>query len=152
VSLLTIWYANFQRLLFILLPYPCSPPYSPFSWLRNFQTCAIVGSRLDYVNSILTSISSRNIHRLQRVQNSLARVVTCLTTNTISALNSLHWLLIQQAPSGRGTVISIVYCWCTYRCPETSHGKVTRHIHDIVLWHFATCTSVNYLTCVLVMT
>jgi len=25
-------------------------------------------------------------------------------------------------------------------------------IHNIVLWHFATCTSVNCLTCVLVMT
>jgi len=58
--------------------------------------CAIVGSRLDYVNSILTGISSRNIHRLQRVQNSLARVVTRSITNTTSALNSLHWLPIQQ--------------------------------------------------------
>jgi len=53
--------------------------------------CAIVGSRLDNVNSILTGISSRNIHHLQRVQNYLARVVTCSTTNTTSALNSLHW-------------------------------------------------------------
>jgi len=58
--------------------------------------CAIVGSRLDYVNSILTGISSRNIHRLQSVQNSLARVVTRLATNTTSALISLHWVPIQQ--------------------------------------------------------
>jgi len=29
--------------------------------------CVIVGLRLDCVNSILTDISSRNIHRLQRV-------------------------------------------------------------------------------------
>jgi len=80
---------HFQRLLFILLPYPCSPPYSPFSWLRNFQaTCAIVCSRLDYVNSILTGISSRNIYRPQRLHGS--------RTNTTSALNSLNWLPIQQ--------------------------------------------------------
>jgi len=57
--------------------------------------CAIVDSRLDYVNSILTGISSRNIHRLQRVQNSLAQVFARSTTNTISVLNSLHWLPIQ---------------------------------------------------------
>jgi len=38
--------------------------------------CAIVDSRLDYVNSVLTGISAHNIHRLQRVQNSLARVTT----------------------------------------------------------------------------
>jgi len=35
-------------------------------------------------------------------------------------------------------VCMIVYCRCTYCCPETSHGKITRHIIlDIVLWHFA---------------
>jgi len=38
----------------------------------------------------------RNIHRLQRVQNSLARVVTRSTTNSTSALNSLRWLPIRQ--------------------------------------------------------
>jgi len=57
---------------------------------------AIVGSRLDYANSVLTGISARNIHRLQRVQNSLARVVTRSKTNSISALNSLYWLPIRQ--------------------------------------------------------
>jgi len=57
---------------------------------------AIVGSRLDYVNFILTGISSHNIHRLQRVQNSLAWVITRSTTNTTSSHNSLHWLPIQQ--------------------------------------------------------
>jgi len=31
-------------------------------------------------------------------------------------------------------------------------GKYLDIILDIVLWHFATCTSVNCLTCVLVMT
>jgi len=31
-----------------------------------------------------------------RVQNSLACVVTCSTTNSTSALNSLHWLPIRQ--------------------------------------------------------
>jgi len=70
----------------------------PFLDSETSQTiaCAIVGSRLDYVNSVLTGISSRNIHRLQRVQNSLAQVVTRSTSNTTSALNSLHWLPIQQ--------------------------------------------------------
>jgi len=64
--------------------------------LHRTNACAIVGSRLGYVNSILTGTSCRNIHRLQRVQNSFARVVTRSTTNTTSALNSLHWLPIQQ--------------------------------------------------------
>ena len=36
---------------------------------------AIVGSRLDYCNSVLYGMSQANINRLQRVQNILARVV-----------------------------------------------------------------------------
>ena len=37
--------------------------------------CVIVGSRLDYYNSILHSTSAGNLKRLQTVQNTLARVV-----------------------------------------------------------------------------
>jgi len=67
-----------------------------FSETSKTIACAIVSSRLDYVNSILTGISSHKIHHLQRVQNSLAWVVTRSTANTTSALNSRHWLPIQQ--------------------------------------------------------
>ena len=37
--------------------------------------CAIVGSRLDYCNSLLHNISKKNFQKLQRIQNHLARVV-----------------------------------------------------------------------------
>ena len=37
---------------------------------------SLVSSRLDYVNSILYGTSLKNINRLQRIQYSLARVVT----------------------------------------------------------------------------
>ncbi len=58
--------------------------------------CALVNSRLDYANSVLYSTTTANITKLQRVQNTLARVVT----NTRRAehihpvLASLHWLPI----------------------------------------------------------
>ena len=85
----------------------CSSSYFHIRALRHIRpyldcetsktiACAIVGSRLDYANSVFAGISSRNIHRLQRVQNSLAKVVTRSTTNSSSALNSLHWLPIAQ--------------------------------------------------------
>jgi len=56
----------------------CSSSYFYIRALRHIRpfldsetskiiACAIVGSRLDYVNSIFTGISSRNIHRLQHV-------------------------------------------------------------------------------------
>jgi len=70
----------------------------PFLDSETFKTiaCAIVSFRVDYVNSILTSISSRNNHNLQCVQNSLAQVVARSATNTTSAQKSLHCLPIQQ--------------------------------------------------------
>jgi len=37
--------------------------------------CALVGSRLDYANSVLLGVSSKNVTRLQRAQNAAARVV-----------------------------------------------------------------------------
>jgi hypothetical protein len=90
-------------------------PYLDFK-TSNTIACSIVGSRLDYCNSILTGISSRNIHRLQRVQNSLARVVTRSTTNSTSALNSLHWLQIKQRIDYK--LATLVYRSLHNACPQ----------------------------------
>ena len=58
--------------------------------------CAIVGSRLDYCNSLLHNISKKNIQKLQRIQNNLARVVlkSPRLTSPEPMLASLHWLPI----------------------------------------------------------
>jgi hypothetical protein len=59
---------------------------------------SIVGSRLDYCNSLLNGTTGRNIDRLQKVQNSLARVV-CRAPWAASATElrrSLHWLPVRQ--------------------------------------------------------
>jgi len=37
--------------------------------------CALVGARLDYANSVLFGVTSKNVTRLQRAQNAAARVV-----------------------------------------------------------------------------
>jgi len=60
--------------------------------------CSIVGSRLDYCNSLLVNCSNRNLDKLQRVQDNLARVV-CNSNRSASAgplLRSLHWLPVRQ--------------------------------------------------------
>ena len=90
----------------------CSISYFHIRALRHIRTCldidssksiacAIVGSRLDYANSCFSGVSSHNMHRLQRVQNSLARVVTPThySVTPVSSdllLASLHWLPIRQ--------------------------------------------------------
>ena len=59
---------------------------------------AIVGSRLDFWNSLLAGTSVSNLARLQRVQNTLARVVAqkprfCHITPVLS---DLHWLPVRH--------------------------------------------------------
>ena len=58
------------------------------------MACAIVGSRLDYCNSLLHNISKKNIQKLQRIQTNLARVVLKAPrlTSPEPMLASLHWL------------------------------------------------------------
>lgn len=58
---------------------------------------ALVSSRLDYCNSLLHGLANKQISRLQRVQNRLARIVTKSRPFARSAplLRSLHWLPVQ---------------------------------------------------------
>ena len=61
---------------------------------------AVVGSRLDYANCTLVGIPSHNVHRLQRVQNSLARlVVSGSSSSSTELLASLHCLPVSQGIS-----------------------------------------------------
>ena len=58
---------------------------------------SVVGSRLDYCKSILNKTTKANITKLQRVQNSLARVVLQMPrgTHADDLLAQLHWLPVR---------------------------------------------------------
>ena len=60
--------------------------------------CSIVGSRLDYCNACFYGMTEKNISKLQRVQNSLARVVTGVRKyeHITPTLADLHWLPVSQ--------------------------------------------------------
>ena len=60
--------------------------------------CAIIGVRLDYCNSLLHSVSARNLSVLQRVQNTAARIVTGAqrADHIRPHLRELHWLPIES--------------------------------------------------------
>ena len=59
---------------------------------------ALVSSRLDYCNSLLFGVTKANVTKLQRVQNSLARVIMDVSKydHITPVLKSLHWLPIKQ--------------------------------------------------------
>jgi len=58
---------------------------------------AIVGSRLDYANAVLHGAPSGHVQRLQRVQNTLARVVLRAGRRSSASLclQQLHWLPVK---------------------------------------------------------
>ena len=69
-------------------------PLSAATALAN----SLVSSKLDYCNSLYSGISQANLNKLQRIQNSLARVITNTSKyqHITPILKKLHWLPIKQ--------------------------------------------------------
>ena len=77
--------------------------------VANTVACAIVEARLDYCNSILYGTSKYNIFRLQRVQNTLARIITRTKKfdHITPVLRCLHWLPIQCRMEYKVTMLAL---------------------------------------------
>ena len=61
--------------------------------------CSIVGSRLDYCNSLLLNCSNRNLDKLQHANMANMARVVCNCSRLTPAeplLRSLHWLSVRQ--------------------------------------------------------
>ena len=71
---------------------------------------SLVSSKLDYCNSLYSDISQTNLNKLQRIQNSLARVITNTSKyqHITPTLKKLHWLPIKQR-------IDYKICLLTYK-------------------------------------
>ena len=81
-------------------------PLSAATALAN----SLVSSKLDYCNSLDSGISQSNLNKLQRIQNSLARVITNTSKyqHITPTLKKLHWLPIKQR-------IDYKLCLLTYK-------------------------------------
>ena len=98
---------------------------------------AIVGSRLDYCNSLLAGTSVSNLTRLQHVQNALARVVAqkprfCHITPVLS---DLHWLPVRHRITFKNRY---AYFWdtpifCSQPILHLSSQNMYRHEHSALL-------------------
>jgi len=66
--------------------------------MAKMVSCALVGSRLDYANSVLFGATQKKHLQTPRAQNLLARVVTCSPQSCSSRtlLQQFHWLPIKH--------------------------------------------------------
>ena len=85
---------------------------------------SLVLSRLDYCNALLGGLNNRQLDRLQRVQNSAARVVYRVRQHDhiTPALRTLHWLPIRMR---------ISFKICTYMF-KAIHGLGPEYINCVV--------------------
>jgi len=76
------------------LKFTCHCSITFLNMVAQQIACSIVGSRLDYCNSLLVNCSNRNLDKLQHVQDNPARVVCSASAGPL--LQSLHWLPVRQ--------------------------------------------------------
>ena len=70
---------------------------------------ALVGSQLDYCNSLFRGLSKFSLHKLQCIQNSAARIVSNTTryTSITPVLKKLHWLPVEHRSVFK--IVTLVY-------------------------------------------
>ena len=110
-------------------------PLSAATALAN----SLVSSKLDYCNSLYSGISQSNLNKLQRIQNSLARVITNTSKyqHITPTLKTLHWLPIKQR-------IDYKLCLLTYKTQINNlhiftivfHFRHTLFLHDLLIHSF----------------
>ena len=86
---------------------------------------ALVHTKLDYCNSLYYSLPNSSIHRLQLVQNSLARVVIPSTLrhhHITPVLKRLHWLPVEQRIKYK--IASITY--------KTLHNQLPSYLYELL--------------------
>jgi len=95
--------------------------------VANTIACSIVHTRLDYCNSLLYGATEKNIQRLQRVQNTLARVVTGTRRrdHIKPALRELHWLPVAQRCEYK--IALITHKVLSTGQPEYLHSLITEY-------------------------
>jgi hypothetical protein len=113
-----------------------------FLLVASEQACSLIGSRLDYCNALLYGASTSNNAKLQRVQNSLARVVCSVSDRSIGAdtlLHQLHWLPVER----RVELKLASLCYKTFHADQPSYmasiscNFMQGRLHHIGLGNFS---------------
>ena len=93
----------------------------------NTVAVSLIISRLDYCNSCLWGISKNDRQKLQRVQNTAARIVTRSkkTDHITPVLNNLHWLPVEKRIQHK--FLSLVYNCLHDAAPEYLQELISVH-------------------------
>ena len=120
-SWLHLWHdflwSNQLYIQILSFSYPRHPSNSSLTWL-------------DYCNSLYSGISQTNLNKLQRIQNSLA----CVITNTskyqhITPLKKLHWLPIKQRIDYK--ICLLTYKTLTNQQPTYLYNSLSFPLHSV---------------------
>ena len=106
-------------------------PLSTATALAN----SLVSSKLDYCNSLYSGISQTNLNKLQRIQNSLARVITNTSKyqHITPTLKKLHWLPIKQRIDYKTCLLT--YKTLTNQQPTYLYNSLSFPSHNILFLH-----------------
>ena len=82
---------------------------------------------LDYCNTLLYGTSAKNLTWLQRIQNSLAQLVTnsSFSSSSTSVLHSLHWLPVKYRITHKIACLTF----------KATHLQTPHYIHSLISHH-----------------
>jgi hypothetical protein len=93
----------------------------------NTLACSIVASRIDYCNALLFGMTKKNFDRLQRVQDSLARVVfnAPYRCSSVPLRKALHWLPVVQRVEYK--IATLTFKVRLHHQPSYLHELINEH-------------------------
>ena len=79
---------------------------------------AVISSRIDYCNSLFMNLNKSNIYKLQKVQNSAARMIERMSKrqSVAEAIKNLHWLNVEARIMFK--ILLLIHKCVTNKCSE----------------------------------